>query len=174
MLVFKEHAETEMHKQIIALYMKQHSTNVCNCAPIARSLLQPLMEEATRIKLKQKHEISYLIAKEIIASKKLKPLCNIKEKHGVHIGASYHNNHGCVSFLNQMQQIYVRKKITNSKFFSLLIDNSADSGNIDEELFIVDYFNPQHNAEDGMIHVSDKFLLYVIFLVELWKIFILV
>ena len=74
MLAFKEHTETEMHKQIIALYTKQHSTNVCNCAPIARSLLQPLMDEATRIKLKQKHEISYLIAKENIVSKKSKPL----------------------------------------------------------------------------------------------------
>ena len=135
------------------------------------------MDEATRIKLKQKHEISYLIAKENIASKKLKPLCNIKEKHGVHIGASYHNIHCCALFFESNAtdlQENLRKKITNSKFFSLLIYSSADSGNIDEELFIIHYFDPQGNAEDGMIHVRDKFLLYVIFLVELWKIFILV
>ena len=45
---FKEHAETEMHKRAMVLYKKQHSTNVCDYAPIARSLLQPLMDEATK------------------------------------------------------------------------------------------------------------------------------
>ena len=39
----------------------------------------------------------------------------------------------------------------------MLIDGSTDSGNIDEELFMVLYFDPHCDAEDGMVHVRDKF-----------------
>ena len=59
-------------------------------------------------------------------------------------------------------------------FFSLLIDGSTDSGNIDEELFMVLYFDPHCDAEDGMVHVRDKFLQHAIFLVQLGKVFIIV
>jgi len=45
---FKEHTETEMHKVSMALYKKQHSENICDYAPIARAILQPSMDEATR------------------------------------------------------------------------------------------------------------------------------
>ena len=51
----------------------------------------------------------------------------------------------------------LRRKITDSKFFSLLIDSSTDSGNTDEELFMVLYFDPHCDAEDGMVHVRVKF-----------------
>ena len=75
--VFKEHAETEMHKRAMALYRKQHSTNVCDDAPIAKCLLQPSMDEVTRVKLKRKFEIAYLIAKENMAFKKMKPFFSL-------------------------------------------------------------------------------------------------
>ena len=156
---FKEHAETEMHKRAMALYRKQHSTNVCDYAPIAKCLLQPSMDEVTRVKLKRKFEIAYLIAKENMAFKKMKPLCDIEEKHGIDIGARYRNDHGCASFVESIAtdlEENLRSKITNSKFFSLLIDGSTDSGNIDEELFMVLYFDPHCDAEDGMVHVRDK------------------
>ena len=86
---FKEHAETEIHKRAMrmALYRKQHSTNSCDYGPVAKCLLLSSMDEVTRVKLKRKFEISYLIAKGNMAFKKMKPLCNIKEKHGVDIGA---------------------------------------------------------------------------------------
>ena len=45
---FKEHAYTEMHKRAMMLYKKHHSTNVCEYAPIAKAILQPSMDEATR------------------------------------------------------------------------------------------------------------------------------
>jgi len=45
---YKEHAITEMHKHAMILFKKQHSTNVCNYAPIAKVLLLPSMDESTR------------------------------------------------------------------------------------------------------------------------------
>lgn len=81
------------------LYRKQHSTNIYDYAPIARCLLQPSIDEVTRVKLKQKFKIAYLIAKESVVFKKMKPLCDIEEKDGVDIGTSYHNAHDCASFV---------------------------------------------------------------------------
>ena len=73
---FKEHASTEMHKRAMILYKKEHSTNVCDYAPIARALLLPSMDELTRARLKRKFEIAYLIAKEKMPFKKMKTLCD--------------------------------------------------------------------------------------------------
>ena len=69
-LAFKEHACTDMHKCAMALHKKQHSSNVCEYAPIAKALLMPLMDELTRARLKWKFDISYLIAKEKMSFKK--------------------------------------------------------------------------------------------------------
>ena len=60
------------------------------------------MDEVTRVKLKQKFDIAYLIAKENMAFKKMKPLCDIEEKHGVDIGATYLIDHGCASFVESI------------------------------------------------------------------------
>ena len=99
---FKEHAETEMHKVSIALYKKQHSENICDYAPIARAILQPSMDEATRQRLKRKFEIAYMVVKENLAFKKIKPLCDMEESHGVDIGTSYRNDHGCALFVESI------------------------------------------------------------------------
>ena len=50
-----------MHKCAMMLYKKQHSMNVCEYAPIAKAILQPSMDEATRQTLKHKFEIAYMI-----------------------------------------------------------------------------------------------------------------
>ena len=86
---FKEHACTEMHKRAMALYKRQHSSNVCEYAPIAKGLLMPSMDGLTRTRLKRKFDISYLIAKEKMSFKKMKLLCDLEERHGVDIGGSY-------------------------------------------------------------------------------------
>ena len=81
------------------LYRKQHSTSICDYAPMARCLLQASIDEFTRVKLKQKFKIAYLIANENVVFKKMKPLCDIEEKDEVDIGTSYHNGHDCASFV---------------------------------------------------------------------------
>ena len=96
MSAFKEHAEVEMHKWTMVFYKKQHSSSICDYAPIAKCLLQPSMDEVTRVKLKRKFEIAYLIAKENMAFKKMKPLCDIE---WVDSGTSYHNDHGYAPFV---------------------------------------------------------------------------
>ena len=38
---FKEHAATDMHARVMALFKKQHASSVCEYAPISAALLQP-------------------------------------------------------------------------------------------------------------------------------------
>ena len=155
---FKEHASTEMHKCAMILYKKEHSTNVCNYAPIARALLLPSMDELTRARLKRKFEIAYLIAKEKMSFKKMKTLCDLEERHGVDIGGSYHNDHACatfVEFIGADLRHQLRKDINKVRFFSIQVDSSTDCGNIDEELFMVLFFDGL--SEDGKVIVRDKF-----------------
>ena len=67
---FKDHADTEMHKHAMSLYQKQHSKNICDYVPIAKVLLQPSMDEATKRKLKNKFELAYMVAKENLSLKR--------------------------------------------------------------------------------------------------------
>ena len=145
---------------VLCCYKKQHSTNICDYAPIAKAILQPSMDEATRQKLKRKFEIAYMMVKENLAFKKMKPLCDLEERHGVAIGASYRNDHGCASFVDSIAtdlKEHLQQRLTKAKFFSLMIDSSTDCANIEEELFLVLYFDPYSGAEDGMVHVRDNF-----------------
>ena len=155
---FKEHASTEMHKRAMILYKKEHSSNVCDYAPIARALLLPSMDELTSARLKRKFEIAYLIAKEKMSFKKMKTLCDLEERHGVDIGGSYRNDHACatfVEFIGADLRHQLRKDINKARFFSIQVDSSTDCGNIDEELFMVLFFDGL--SEDGKVIVRDKF-----------------
>ena len=88
-----------MHKHAMMLYKKQHSTNVCEYTSIAKAILQLSMDEATRQELKHKLKIAYMMVKK---NQKMKPLCDIEECHGVEVGASYQNDHGCTSFVDSI------------------------------------------------------------------------
>lgn len=102
------------------------------------------MDEATRVRLKQKFVNAYfMIIKENMTFKKMKPLCNMEERHRVDIGTSYRNDHRCATFVESIAtdlQDNLRKNVSNVKFFSLLMDGSTDCGNVDNQLFLVLYF----------------------------------
>ena len=96
------------------------------------------MDEATKCKLKQKFELAYMVAKENLFFKNMKPLCDIEEKQRVEIGASYRNDHGCASFVEAIAadlQGKLKEKMSNTKFFSLLLDSSTDCSNVEEESY---------------------------------------
>lgn len=49
----------------------------------------------------------------------------------------------------------MKAALCRSKFFSLQADGSTDSGNAEEELFLILHFDPF--SSDGMVHVRDRF-----------------
>ena len=63
----------------------------------------------------------------------MKPLCLLKERHGVEFGASYQNDMVCASFVEAIAadlQEKLKKKIINTKAFSLLLDSTSDCSNV--------------------------------------------
>ena len=80
--------------------------------------------------------------------------------YGVEIGASYRNDHGCASFVEAIAadlQRKLKQKMSNAKFFSLLLDSSIDCSNVEEELFLALFFDPYSSAEEGTVHIRDNF-----------------
>ena len=39
----------------------------------------------------------------------------------------------------------------------MLLDSTTDCSNVEEELFLILFFDPYSNTEDGTVHVRDKF-----------------
>ena len=152
---FKEHATTDMHTRAMSLFKKQQSSSVLEYAPIARALINLPMDERTK---KRKFKVSYMIAKEKIACTKMQPLCDLEEKHGVDLGPGYRNDHACATFIEYIARDFQQQLVAalnQCKFFSLQADSSTDTGNTENELFLVLYFDP-HSA-DGKVHVRDRY-----------------
>ena len=74
---YKDHAATDMYKRAMLLFKKQSSTDVTEYVPIAKALYN--LDADTELKLKQKFDIAYMIAKHNLAFIKMKPLCELEE-----------------------------------------------------------------------------------------------
>ena len=88
----------------------------------------------------------------------MKHLCDLEERHGVDIGGSYRNDYAYATFVKfialDLQQ-WLKRDISNA---SIQIDSSTDSGNMEEELFLV-----LHN------HLMEWSIYRIIFLLHRWR-----
>ena len=100
-----------------------------------------------------------MIAKHNLAFTKMGPLCELEERHGVHLGQGYKNDQACATFVEytarEQQEILVRV-LTSAKFINLQADGSTDAGKMENELFLTLYFDPF--AKDGKVQVRNRFL----------------
>ena len=86
-------------------------------------------------------------------------LCQLEEKHGVGLGTGYKNDKACANFVRYIaedQKVQLVNALSKAKFFSIQMDGSTDSANIEEEVFLVIYLDT--HSKDGRIIVCDKFL----------------
>ena len=61
-----------------------------------------------------------------------------------------------VDYIAQAQREVLLSMLAKAKSFSTQADSSPDSGNVEDELYVVQYFNP--HGHDGKVHTCDKFL----------------
>ena len=95
-----------------------------------------------------------------MAFTKMKPLCELEERHAVDLGSGYKNDQTCATFiefiaLEQKERLQAALEKRKLSFFSLQADATTDAGNVEVELFLVLYFDP--SAADGMVHVRNSF-----------------
>ena len=153
---FKDHAASDMHRRAMSLLKKSQGAAVVEYAPIAKVLTT--LDEDAESKLKRKFEIAYFICKQKLSFAKMGPLCAL-EKHGVDLGSGHKNDRACavfVEFIALERRQLLCSALAKAKFFSVQSDGSTDAGNIENELFMVLYFDS--HAPDGIIHVRSKFL----------------
>ena len=71
------------------------------------------------------------------------PVCELEEKHSVDLGSGYKNDQACANFeqyIAQEQREILSGLLTKAKLFSIQADESTDSGNSEEELFLALFF----------------------------------
>ena len=153
---FKDHAATEMHARAMTLLKRERGVDVRDYAPIARAL--STMDEASRQTMKKKFEVAFTIAKNNMAMTKMKPICELEERHGIDLGQGYKNNQACATFIEFIaldQQRSLIEVLSRVNFFSLQADGTTDSGNTEDELFLAVYFD--HSAADHKVCVVNRF-----------------
>ena len=158
---FKDHASSTMHSRALVLLRKEQSESsgsscVTDYSPIARAL--SVLDKDTKAKLVKKFQIAYMIAKENMAFKKMEPLCQLEKLHGVELGHEYLNNQACADFIDFIgldQRQILAHTLSNTNFFSLQADGSTDSGNIEDELFLVVFFDK--NSQGRQVRIRNKF-----------------
>ena len=84
---FKDHAATEMHARAMTLLKRERGVDLHEYVPITRAL--SVMDDASRQTMKKKFEVAFTIAKNNMAMTKMKPICELEERHGVDLGQGH-------------------------------------------------------------------------------------
>ena len=74
-------------------------------------------------------------------------MCELVERQGIDIGQNYKNDKACSMFVHYIAQdlkLQLLDSLSKVKYFSIQSDGSTytDSGNTEEELFLIQYFDP--------------------------------
>ena len=118
-------------------------------APIVKVLTQ--MSEKDKDMLRVKFDIAHFVATQQLSFTNYPVLCQLENKHGVDVGMAYCNQNTGKTFCHfiaESKRAELGGKIEKYIFFSILIDGSTDSANIDDELFLVTW-----SSTDGHGHI---------------------
>ena len=148
-----DHATSEQHRaammRIRTANARAASAPITSYAPIARSLL--VMDEAVHARMKKKFDICYVMAKESLAFRKYPALHALEERHSVDLGFSYKTSDSAKTFTHyiaQSQRQSFLHSLSSSNFYSFLMDGSTDSGNVEDELVLIQYCTQDVAAQE--------------------------
>lgn len=157
----RDHAHNDQHKHAMSLLSKQRAQSSglapASYAPIAKAF--NTLSEDERERLKVKFDIAYFVATEKLPYTKYPKICELEARHGVQVGTSYLNENAGKDFMHYIAEAKrqdLLQKLTKAKFFSLLLDGSTDKGNIDNELLLVVWCDP--DGTDEKVHTRMDYL----------------
>ena len=82
-----------------------------------------------------KFDIAHFVAKQRLAFANYPALCQLESKNGVEIGTTYHNEIAgktVCHFIAESMRDHLKEILSKAHFFSVLMDGSTDTGNIDD------------------------------------------
>ena len=101
------------------------------------------LDGETRVKMRCKFDVCYLMAKENIPFVKYPALLDLETRHGVDLGLAYSTPVSAQSFTSYIAQslraAFVDKLSTQSRFFSFSMGGTTDAGNLEDELVVITY-----------------------------------
>ena len=155
----RDHASCEQHQEAMLLEKKEQARGRGELltGPIVKALTT--LSDGERQQLRAKFDIAYLGATEKIDFTKYPKICELEVKHGVQLGSSYLNMESGKTFTHyiaESKREELIRKIVKAKFFSILMDGSVDSANIDNELILAVWFDSE--CEDEKVHTRMSLL----------------
>ena len=115
------------------------------------------MGDDERETLRRKFDVAYLLGKKKLSFRKYPAICELEVHHGVNLGSAYKTESAAKTFTHYVAESEQQKlldTVQSAKFFSLLMDGSRDVGNIDNELFLVVWFDKEGMGEQVFTHSS--------------------
>ena len=151
-----EHAASEVHKvamsRLHADAARSRGESIVLQTPIGRTL--STMDEGTQGQVGRKFDISYVMAKESIAFAKYPSIVQLEQRHGVDLGHAYNTQESAKNFTGfiakSQRQAFFSTFFSESRFYSLLMDGTTDSGNVEDELLVLVYCN-KDDANQQMV-----------------------
>ena len=156
----RDHASTEQHQEAMLLEKMEQAQE--KGAPFTGPILRAIttLGEDERIQLRAKFDIAYLVATEKIAFTKYPKICDLEIKLGFQLGNSYlHMESGktFVHYVTESKREELVAKTMKEKFYSVLLDGSADSANVDNELLLGIWFDLE--SSDKKVHTRMSLLI---------------
>ena len=99
------------------------------------------------------YSTAYFVAIENLPYTKYPKICEQEMRHGVCVGTSYVNESAGKEFIHyivESKRQEMKQTLSNARFFSFLLDGSTDTGNIDDEIFLVVWCDP--DGSDEKVH----------------------
>ncbi len=156
----RDHARSDQHVHALNLLRRESSRtqgqSFLQSTVIGKALSS--LSESEKAKLRCKFDVAFFIAKEKLSFKKYPQLLKLEARHGISLGTTYMSEVSCREFTHYIAEC-MRQHITNctstSNFFSLLLDGSTDSGNIENIAFFIVWLDK--NGIDEKIVTKSSF-----------------
>ena len=160
----RDHSRSDQHAHAMMLLKKKQAQSVgldaTEYAPIARALNE--LSDGDKSTLRVKFDIAHFVATQKLAFTNYPALCELETKHGVDVGLAYRNqNTGRTfcHFIAESKKEHLVEALSKAKFFSLLMDGSSDTGNIDDEPFLVVWCDM--DSSDEIVRTNMSYLAVV-------------
>lgn len=113
-------------------------------------------EQTDRDRVAKLIDITYMMAKEAIPSKKFPSLVEMEKRHGVDLGTTYINEKMCAQFMACIADTLeneLSSALSKVKYFSLLTDGSTDTSVKEVELMYIIYVNQQGKLAQDFLSI---------------------
>lgn len=137
-------------------YAKADKAGACcsyDTSPIATALNK--LPDLERSQLHVKFDLAYFIARERMFFRVYPKLCELETRHGVMVGTTYTNEVAGRTFIHYIKEVRrqeLLETLARGPFFSFLLDESTDSGNVDNEILMVVYCDT--SGDDEKVHTK--------------------